>query len=972
MSPDSWVEFPPFRLDLLNQELWQGVERVPIRGKPFAVLAYLATHPARLVLRDELVRAVWPDTHVGDGLLRGYVRELRALLGDDPAAPRFIETVARRGYRFVAPLRERELRQPAAGATRASRDESRHRIVGRKAELEALEGAFAQARAGSRRVVFVTGEPGIGKTTLVDAFLSSVRARGVREARGQCLEHFGAGEAHLPLLEALGGLCRLPGGERSVALLARHAPTWLVEMPALVADADLEGVRRRVLGATRERMLREFAEAVEVLTAAEPLVLVLEDLHWSDHSTLDVISSLARRRHPARLLVLGTYRSPDVAGSAHPLARIKQDLQVHGLSSEVALPPLGAEDVAEYLVARFPEEPLAPHVGRSIHQATEGNPLFVVTLADSWAANATLRERPSGVPENLRQMIGQELDRLPAETRRVLEAASVVGSEFSTAVVAAALEEAEEAVEERCEALAGRGLFLRAGGVDAGAAGGVAGRYAFLHALHRQVLYERLSASRRARLHRRVGGWLEAAYGALAQEHAAELALHFEKGHDAARAVDHLEAAAQKAMRTHAHHEAAALLGRALELLAGLPAAEDRGRRELALRMPLGTALLTTRGYAAPEVHGVFARAHELCRHVEAGPELPFALAGLFRFFYVRADFERARELGEQVLRLADGQHRALLLVGHTLVGLPLLSVAEFAAARSHLEQAIGLYDFEQHRSLAFEHGDDPALSALGFLAIALWFAGHPDQALARIEEAEALAARLDTPYGLAFAHSFAAWIHVRRGEAAAAEKACDALARIAAEQGFAFFQAEGAIFRGWSLVEQGRIAAGMAQLHEGLAAHRAAGAQMGRPSHLALLADACRRAGRLEVGLSAVAEALAMVEETGDRSYEAELHRLRGELLGQSAAREGAKGQSAEEAEASLRRAVDVAARQGARPLELRALVSLVRSEAAGRRDARARRRLRELYDSFAEGHDTADLCAARSLVASPRPRGG
>jgi len=980
VPPESCIEFPPFRLDLVNQELWRGSERLPLRAKPFAVLAYLATHPARLVQRAELVAAVWPDTHVGEGLLRGYVRELRSVLGDDPAAPRFIETVARRGYRFVAPLQ--------GGGERALSDaEARvaalppSKLVGRKAELAELERRFAEAAAGVRRVVFVSGEAGIGKTTLVDTFVRGLRVRGVRIARGQCLEHFGVGEAHLPLLEALAGLCRLPRGRDAIAVLARHAPTWLVEMPALLADAELDAVRRRVQGATRERMLRELAEAVEMLTAAEPLVLLLEDLQWSDRSTLDVLSSLARRREAARLLVVGTVRTADVA-AAHPLATLQQELRVHGLCGELALPPLDAEEVAEYVVARFPREPLAPHIGRSIHQATEGNPLFVVTLLDAWAGStnpaqrdegrgeARLRPGAHGVPDTLQQMIGQQLERLPAAVRRVLEAGSVVGAEFSTAAVAAALEEREEAIDERCEELARRGLFLRPRGIDAGAAGDVAGRYEFVHALHRQVLYERLSAPRRARLHRRIGTWHESAYGALARDHAPELAVHFEKGHAPERAVRYLGAAASHAMRRHAYNEAAALHGRALALLRGLPQGEEQRLQELSLRMGLGTALLTTQGYAAPEVHEAYARVHELCRHLEGSPALPFALAGLFRFFFVRGEFQRARALGEQVLRIAETAERALLPVAHSLVGLPLLSLADFSAARAHLEQGLALYDFERHRSLASEHGDDPALTSLVFLAIALWFMGWPDAALARIREAQALAERLATPYGVAFVQSFAAWIHVRRGEAALALECCDALVRLAAQQGFAFLLAEGAIFRGWALVAEGRSEPGLAQLDEGLSALGAAGARMGRPSHLALLADACGRAGRPDAGLAAVDEALAIVDETGERSYEAELHRLRGELLGRRAEREGASPADRAEAEACLRRAVDVARRQGARSLELRALLSLVRSEGTRRHESEARRDLRELVSSFTEGSETADLCAARSLLEA-RPAG-
>lgn len=558
---------------------------------------------------------------------------------------------------------------------------------------------------------------------------------------------------------------------------------------------------------------------------------------------------------------------------------------------------------------------------------------------------------------------------MPAGTRRILEAASAAGTEFSAGSVAAALEEAEEPIDERCAELARHGLFLQSRGAATGVCDTATGRYVFVHALHRQVLYEGLASARRARLHQRIGAWQERACGALVNERAAELAVHFEKGRDPERALHHLEVAARNAMRRHAHPEAAALLTRALALHSGLPREGDHGKRELSMQMALGTALLTTRGYAAPEVQRAFSRARELCRTLEEGRELAFALAGLFRFFFVRAEFVQARELGEQVLRLAEARDPSLLAVGHGLVGLPLLSLADLAAARGHLERGIAHYDFDTHRALGSEHGDDPGLTLLAFLAIALWLLGHPDQALARIREADALAERLALPYGIAFAHSFAAWIHVRRGEPAATQVRCDALLRVASEQGFAFFVAEGAIFRGWALVQQGQVEPGLRQMREGLAAHHLSGARMGRPSHLALLADACARAHRFEEGLAAVAEALELVEATGERAFEAELHRLQGELLGQGAP--GDDGETRRRAEACVQRAIAVARLQQARSLELRAVLSLVRLEGARRRDTRARRKLKELAASFAEGFDGADLRAAAHLVAEkPRQR--
>jgi predicted ATPase/DNA-binding winged helix-turn-helix (wHTH) protein len=471
VSPDSSVEFPPFRLDLPNQQLWRGGELVPLRPKPFAVLAYLATHAGRLVPRAELAKAVWPDTYVGEAVLRGYIRDLRTVLGDDPDAARFIETVARRGYRFIAPL---------GSAATASRDgvaaavpTLRPRplapdLVGRETALGQLHAWLAKALEGMPQVVFVAGEPGIGKTTVVDAFLAQAESRGgLLTVRGQCVEHFGAGEAYLPMLEALSHLARQPGGERLISLLRRYAPTWLVQMPALIDDHELEAVQRRVEGATRERMLRELAEAIEVVTAARPLILVLEDLQWSDHSTLDLVAMVAQRRRPAQLLLLGTYRPAEVVASGHPLRSITQELRAHGYAHELALGLLTAAEVAQYLAARFPRSELPSDLALAIHRRTEGNPLFLVNVVNDWVAEGVLGEANGGwrlaarvediavaVPESLRLMIDKQLERLESDERRMLEAASAMGVEFSTAAVAAALAEAEEHVEEWCEKLA--------------------------------------------------------------------------------------------------------------------------------------------------------------------------------------------------------------------------------------------------------------------------------------------------------------------------------------------------------------------------------------------------------------------------------------------------------------------------------------------------------------------------------------
>jgi AAA ATPase domain/Transcriptional regulatory protein, C terminal len=349
-------------------------------------MRYLVAHPGQLLTKAALLEALWPETMVSEIVLSVCIRELRQVLGDDAKAPRFIETVHRRGYRFIGHLPTVHLSAP-----RISSPAPPPLIAGRERELDTLHGALATALTGVRQLLFVTGEAGLGKTTLVEAFLTALEAYGpLWIGRGQCLEHYGAGEAYLPVLEALGRLCRGPGGKEVVTLLGQQAPTWLVQMPGLVRAADLEALQRRIAGATRDRMLRELAEALELLTARQPLLLVLEDLHWSDYSTLDVLAMLARRQEPARLLLLGTYRLPDALQRGHPLHTVHHELQRHGQCTELPLPLLPEAAVAAYLGTRFPDARLPAGLARLVHQRTEGNPLFMVTVVEEWVRRGWL------------------------------------------------------------------------------------------------------------------------------------------------------------------------------------------------------------------------------------------------------------------------------------------------------------------------------------------------------------------------------------------------------------------------------------------------------------------------------------------------------------------------------------------------------------------------------------------------------
>ena len=338
MAMAQGVTFGRHRFDPESGRLWSGKLEVKLTPKAAAVLAVLIGRAGQPVTRDELFASVWGDVVVGDAALTACIQELREALGDDARRPRFIETRHRRGYRFVARL--------APATPEATRALSPTRVafrrpgfvVGRDRELGDLRTSLERARAGERQIVFVTGEPGIGKTTVVEAFLAeAAETDGLRIAHGRCIEHYGAGEAYLPLMEAMTRLCREPGGQSLVDLLRQHAPTWLAQMPSVIATAELGSLQRQASGVTKERMLRELTETVEIAAGEVPLVLWLEDLHWSDVSTLDWLAYLARRSEPARLLVLGSYRSGEVLSREHPLDAVKDELKVQGRCREVAM-----------------------------------------------------------------------------------------------------------------------------------------------------------------------------------------------------------------------------------------------------------------------------------------------------------------------------------------------------------------------------------------------------------------------------------------------------------------------------------------------------------------------------------------------------------------------------------------------------------------------------------------------------------
>ena len=657
-------QFAEFRLDPVNQCLWRRsdtgeYERILLTPTEFSVLDYLVEHAARLVTHNELLDTVWPRIAIEPQVVKSKIFQLRRLLDDDPKKPRFIETVQRRGYRFLASVERPALDQADTGLRRSP-------LVGRQRALSALEQHLHQALEGKPQLVFVTGEPGIGKSALIEEFerVVSSEENDVRIAYGQCVEGFASKEPFYAVLNAIGDLCHPPDGDRVVEVLASHAPTWLVQFPALLTSQLRERLQQEILGATRERMLREICEALEVVSARTPLLLVLEDLHWADSSTLDLLSAMARRRSNAKLMIVGTYRPSDVLRSVQPLHSLKRDLVARHLCHEMVLEPLSEADIAQYLTAGQSTPGVSDELAFLLHAHTEGNPLFMKGVLEhllqrglvehdlgAWRLRQPAAEIVVEVPESLRQMISTQIDGLEDEERRVVEVAAIAGTSFTPALCAPAADIDTRAFEECCEALWRRGQFLRIGGTRELPNGDVLQQYSFSHSLYREVLYERQSPARRAMLHRRRAEQLEEVFTETLDNVAAELAHHFEKGADWIRAVKYLRRAAHVSANRGSIEGAKANLQHALVLVTKLPVA-DRACAETEILDSLADMYLGTFDPRAIDVLMLLrerAAAHGMIDvEAKALVDLCHPLAW--------ASGEQALDVIDQALRLSDRQ----------------------------------------------------------------------------------------------------------------------------------------------------------------------------------------------------------------------------------------------------------------------------------------------------------------------------
>jgi DNA-binding winged helix-turn-helix (wHTH) protein len=955
------VRFDAFELDEANALLLKGGQPIALAPTPFAVLCALARPPGALVTKGALLDAVWGHRFVSDSVLKTAVSELRTALGDDARRPRYIETVSRRGYRFIAPatalptaesLRASDL---VAGALRAAP------LTGRVKELARLWAAWERACRGKRTVVWVAGDAGVGKTALVDHCVSALGDAAT--ACGQCVEQYGTGEPYLPILEALAQLCR--NDDTVPALLRNVAPSWLLQLPWLSTAEERDALRRELAGVRQERMLREMGEFFDRYTDQRPLLLVTEDLHWSDQATIQLMDHIARRRAPGRLMWLATFRLAEIIALDHPLKAVRRELQLHGLCEEIVLDPFSEEEVAEYMAKLAPPMAASEQFVRALHERTDGLPLFVADLAneflarpalDDFGAAAPLQLGSIAIPENLAGIIDHYIAGLTSEQRVVLEAAAVGGVEFRVNTVAAALERDAAYVASVCDALARGYLWLRAPPVDGGDESNP--RYRFRHSLFREVLYERIGTLARRQLHCRTGAALERQRAEGASVAVTELAMHYERGGEAMGAARYYAQAAESLLHV-SPAEAMRLTEGGLVLIDRVERNGERNTLELSLATLRGISAQHVLGVGADEAKVAFRRAFalldEVPQHAMRGPllhEFGFLLC-------LRAEYAEALAFADHAEALWREAQDPIHLLGACIVQCDVQMLrGRPRAAREWVERGLAKVEWLDQAASNATFIADPLVTMLGLLAIQLLHLGLVEQARARLREARARARDLRQAMAQGVAIWFEGMFEVRLGQVERVAELAEEMQAIVDEFAFAQGRAACQWMRGWAQARSGDPREGYRLIRQAYEEDLRLGMRAGGSEILGYAADALVRAGDWAAAQRQLDEALEIANVLGERVYLPQLFLI-------DAAIAAASGESVAARE-SMYRALGEARAQEAPWLELLALTEVCKRDAATAEDRQA---LELLLDRLPEAIDTSAFTTARALIDRKTP---
>ncbi len=948
------IRFGDFELDRVAYQLRHKGSVVPLEPIPLDLLFLLVEKEGELLTRDEIYRRLWSERVFVDSenAINTAIRKVRRALNDDARNPQLVIRVCGKGYRFTGGAQKPT---PTLGETSIT---ASTRFVGRASDMAKLRVALADTLSGRGRFALISGEPGIGKSRICAELAGDAEKKGMEVVFGHCIEL--EAMAFLPFVEILESyvdstrspdqLRRLMGEEGPD--LGRLLPKLRRILPDLPTQPELE-VRQG-----RRHLFNCFCDFLERRARERPTLLVLEDLHWADDSTLVLIDHLSQRRPSLPAMVIGTYRASKADLNPN-LTRTLERLVRARLATEIRLEGLNSAEVALMLQGltgqRVPCEVVSEFSAR-----TDGNPFFIEELFrhlveenrlydSAGKFRVELKVEDIDVPFNVGLVVERRLGRLREATNKILAVAAVIGRSFSCELLEAASGVSAEVLLDSLDEAERVGLVRSMSDGQA--------RAEFCHELTRRVILGQLSSGRRQRLHLEVAAAIERIYADSLKDHYASLAQHYAT--DSQKAARYHYLAGQHAVQSCAHDQAVSHLTSSLEFLQTLPETDERNQQELASRLALRGSLSATKGNAAPEVESASLRVVQLSVALGDKQKLFWAQCLLAKSYFMRAKMQNAQELAKQLVDLADGSgDPSQLFLAHSLMGQSSFWLGQLALGHRHLEQAIVGYDPQVDRTTTSLLGYHRIIPCYGYAAKALWFMGYPLKALHTNQRAEGLAQSFGDPDSQLAGMTVAAWFHIfRREPASVLERAEGAMAH-AHKYGFPYHAAQSSIMRGWSLVQLGHEAEGIAQMETGLDARKATGADCPPAQFLGWLAEAYGKTGRESKGLSLLEEALAKIHRAGDVLFEAELHRLKGELLLLQ------DPSNWREARHCFQIAIEISARQGAKSLELRAETSLARLLANHRCLRKAHALLTDIYGWFTEGFDTADLKDAKALL--------
>ncbi|MCB9077735.1 MAG: AAA family ATPase [Anaerolineaceae bacterium] len=840
-------------------------------------------------------------------------------------------------------------------------------LVGREEEMRLLSARWEQAKEGKGQVLLLSGEAGIGKSRLIRVFREQLTGEPHLWLSCHCSPYY-QNTALYPFVDLLQRLLRFkehdsPGRKLQKLETAldqydlprtETAPlfTPLLALPLSERYPSLNLSPQR----QKQNLLKTLLIILLKLTEVRPVVIFIEDLHWGDPSTLEILSTLVDQVSNARVFVLFTFRPNFEA--AWPVRSYLTHLSLTRLVRRQA------EALVESVAAgkKLPSELLEQIIAK-----TDGVPIFLEELTKMVLEQDLLRERADryelvgplpalAIPATLHDSLMARLDRLAA-VREVAQLGATLGRSFSYRLLQAVAAIDEPSLQYKLTQLVDAELLYQQG-LPPDAA------YSFKHALIQETAYRSLLRAKRQQVHQRIAQVLVDQFPEYEQTEPEVIAHHYTAAGQNEAAVRFWYKAGQRAVAQSANREAINHFTQALNLLEFLPPSPERRQQELHLRIALGAPLLMTKGYVAPEVETNYARARELCQQLDQSPQLASVLFGLWVFYLVKGQFQTAVELGEQLAELArQTQDAALWLEAHRMQGMNYFNLGQLNLARTHLEEAVAIYNPHQHGPQVFiDAGADRGVACLSYLAITLWLLGFPDQALKRSQEAIALAAQLAHPYSQAFALCWSAWLHQLRREPGPAQALAHAGLEVATEQDFELLEMLCAMMESWALTEQDQTEVGLEGILHKLREFQATGAQLGQLHFWVLLAEVYSRTDRFDEGLSLVTQALAELDHKGEQFYAAELYRLRGEML----LVHQTEPDPYPDAEACFQQAVDLAHQQDIRSLQLRATISLARLQVRQGRTDEAETTVTAIYRQFTEGFDTIDLQAAGNLISN------